>query len=326
MKSQRRHELQHNTLDTELARGLTWMRNHGTKLAMGALAAALVVLIGTYFYRGHQQSVQEQTYQMSAWLYGSELPGLDAQRKAQLAQEEGFEGTLAKLLLGREAMEESFQELAKNPPNRIAAREKRDEALGHFQAVLAEANDRPLLASQARYSMVVVYEDRGETAKALEQCKAILDRPDLNDGYFIYRWARQKQKQLTRATGASREDRMVVVPPLRLKVRREAQAVLGALAGASSQRMTRLLAQDNTVKDKLEELSEALENSAGIFDLHVTTDEAMAISEDVSLSEDKTVLVMELVRSEEDWLLKSARIQPQEEAREALETYRNQNP
>ncbi len=326
MKSSRRHELQHNTLDTELAKGLTWIRNHGTKLAMALLAIALVILVGTYFYNSYRQSQQEQTYQLSAWLLGASLQGLDEERKAELAEGDDFQAYQGKLLLGREAMKAGFDKLTQGSgPEEI--RTLREKAMGHFQAVTQGGEDYPLLAAQAHYGLVVIYEDRGEFAKAQEHCQAILDLPQLNTGYFLYDWAARKKRDLKQSLGKSRKNRLISVVPLRSKVRARAGSILFALSRGEAQGLEGLLAEENTVAENLEKISKAIEvQRPEIFDLHVGSDQAKAISDTISQEEQKTSLVLDLVRKEETWLLTSAQVKSLEDARKELEQFRTGNP
>ncbi len=51
MKSTRRHELQHNTLDAELAKLIGFFKKWGTHLAWSLLIGALVALVAVYAYK-----------------------------------------------------------------------------------------------------------------------------------------------------------------------------------------------------------------------------------------------------------------------------------
>jgi predicted negative regulator of RcsB-dependent stress response len=51
MKAQRRHELQHNVLDAELAKGVEFIRQRRTYIVWGVVLAALAILAVTYTIR-----------------------------------------------------------------------------------------------------------------------------------------------------------------------------------------------------------------------------------------------------------------------------------
>lgn len=62
MKSQRRHELQHNTLDAELAATITFFRNHWSKLLLAAAVLAVAIMaIVTYTSRRSGQLADFET-------------------------------------------------------------------------------------------------------------------------------------------------------------------------------------------------------------------------------------------------------------------------
>ena len=62
MKSTRRHELQHNVLDAELAKLVDFFRKWGTHLAWGLLAVVLIAGVILYVHSKHKQK--------SRWLQG----------------------------------------------------------------------------------------------------------------------------------------------------------------------------------------------------------------------------------------------------------------
>ena len=64
MKSQRRHELQHNILDAELGKGIDFLRRRRTPIVWGIVLAVLAVLVVTYTVRSAQnkRQVLQATY------------------------------------------------------------------------------------------------------------------------------------------------------------------------------------------------------------------------------------------------------------------------
>jgi tetratricopeptide (TPR) repeat protein len=329
MKSQRRHELQQNTLSVELSQVGQWVRNNGTRLALGALVVALLVLVGTYIYRSYRDAAIERTYLLYTWLSGSEPAELDDARKQELAQEDGLEGVMATYLLGRDRMTASFQEMFKGDSDPEKVRQLRDEAQDYFQATLDQAGDHPVLAAQARYSLTVIYEDRGEYVKALEQCKALQQMDQVSSGYWMYQWARDKEDALERAMDQARTARMVPSTPLRQIVRARAQGLLGMLAGGSVEDVKTELAPEAQLDGKIEDLADELALRPAIYDLHVGADKSLIVTETIEEEQDKPVmLLLTLARQagQERWLLEDLRSQPGEQALAALEEFRKENP
>jgi len=330
MKSQRRHELQQNTLSVELSQVGQWVRQNATKLALAALVVALLVLVGTYIYRSYRDTAIERTYLLYNWLAGSELPALDDARKQELAQEDGLEGALATYLLGRDRMTASFNEMWKDGGGDTEkVRELRSEAQDYFQATLAEADEHPILGAQAHYSLAVIYEDRGEYDKALQQCKALLNMDQVSSGYWMYDWAQDKQAALERSMDQARSARMVPVAPLRQKLRDRAANLLRGLAFGSVENMTTELAGEADLEKKVEDLANELALRPAIYDLHVGADKTLVVTEAVEEEDDKPMmLLLTLVRQagQERWLIEDLRSQPTEEALAALKEFRTKNP
>lgn len=331
MKSQRRHELQQNTLSVELSQVGQWVRRNGTKLALAALVVALLVLVGTYIYRSYRDAAIERTYLLYTWLSGSEPAELDDARKQELAQEDGLEGVLATYLLGRDRMAASFNEMFKPDSDAEKVRQLRDEAQEYFQATLNQAEDHPVLAAQARYSLTVIYEDRGQYDKALEQCKALRSMDQVSNGFWMHQWARDKEEALEQAMDLSRSARMVPVTPLRQKVRARAESLLGMLASGSVEGIETELAPEVQLDQKVKDLADDLGLRPAIYDLHVGADKSLVVTEAVGEDEEEgrpAMLLLTLLRQEgqERWLLEDLRSQPTQEALATLKEFRTKNP
>ena len=76
MKSTRRHELQHNVLDAELAKIVGFFKKHGTKLSWGVLVLALVALGWVWWTRKadtQKEQVQNQYSRLSQLAASSEI-------------------------------------------------------------------------------------------------------------------------------------------------------------------------------------------------------------------------------------------------------------
>ena len=59
MKSQRRHELQHNLLDAELGKIIGFFKKYGNYIAWGVLIAALIILVATYSVSKQRRAVTD---------------------------------------------------------------------------------------------------------------------------------------------------------------------------------------------------------------------------------------------------------------------------
>jgi len=176
MKAERRHELKHNTLDSELGQMIQWVKNHGTAIlwgiALAALAATLVIfLIGRV---------------------GAERRRLWAQyQQAVLDPDETLTPADRLAMLADVADQDSYRHLAAMAAMRMAdlhmntpylqrgagAAESWDQAKAAYERVIAEFGDEPTQVALAYVGLATLAENQGDLDTALTHYNAVLALP-----------------------------------------------------------------------------------------------------------------------------------------------------
>lgn len=190
MKTERRHELQTNTLADALGHAVDSVRPY-SQIAVGAVLAALVV-VGVVKYL----SVRSQESVVDAWnLYLQASTAGGATSDEELARLiEQYPDTAAAqwshLQLADQALSEGIGQLFQN---RSEANEKLRKAEQHYQAVQQRASEA-LLQERATLGLARVYESQGNLEKAQQEYQRVLDKWP-NGAYAIT--ARERVKDLS---------------------------------------------------------------------------------------------------------------------------------
>jgi predicted negative regulator of RcsB-dependent stress response len=200
MKSRRRHELEHNVLDAELAKIIAFFRRRGFFLACCVLVVAIVVfaIIAIHNWAVRRGVEQENLYTrlvmgdpenpMSASERQGELESLAAQtdNKRWAAGASLFLAMeyARRLLLARTAEEQ---------------RRCLDLATRYYSNVVWKFPDLPWAASQAHAGLAKLAETRGDFAAARREYQAVLSMPNL-EGYPVRARAAEDLKRLEELT------------------------------------------------------------------------------------------------------------------------------
>jgi hypothetical protein len=213
MKSQRRHELQHNVLDTELSKAVAFFKTNGTYLAWGVLIVALVIVVVTFASRRSAQKAL----------------GLERQYKTLLGNQYGPNLRLEDQLAG-------FNKLANQTDNRpiaadacvylgaiyaslagggggvdpaLLAEKPAEMARRSYQRVIDEFPGEVNTVAKARIGLARLAEEDGDLAAARQNYQAVLDEPKL-EAYPVRQVAAEGLKGLSELALAVR---MVTTQP-----------------------------------------------------------------------------------------------------------------
>jgi tetratricopeptide (TPR) repeat protein len=197
MKSERRHELQHNLLDEEIMQVWKFLQKYLTHILTG-IAAILLLLVIIYWWRSAAQSTfnrQYGEYSRLAVNAGGNVPldqriqGLD-----ELAQSASYPrlAVLSRLALGDACRQAAIISQAPNEQANF-----RNRARDAYQAALNDRNADPLQRANAHFGLAKVAEGQGEFDSAREHYDQILQMSDLQN-LPVYQFAQRERQGLER--------------------------------------------------------------------------------------------------------------------------------
>jgi predicted negative regulator of RcsB-dependent stress response len=190
MRSKRRHELQQNTLDAELGKGMQWLRKHGFKLAVGLLAVAVIALGVSYLQRqsrANRRDVQARYAKLTSSTRGVDEDPQDLVNGFRdLSQQDTVEWIAAASLVRAGNLRLADMAVATDPE---AAQAAGKAASTFFQKVLSEHQDQPAAISAARMGLARIAENKGEFQAARGFYEQITNDARLN-GYPVADQAR----------------------------------------------------------------------------------------------------------------------------------------
>ena len=281
MKSQRRHELQHNTLDAELTKALDWLKKHYFKLAVGALVIVIAVLIGVWIYNTQASKDAERRHMAALWAQmGADAPGLTAEVKADLLDGDGALAAQAHLLAGRDALLETQKDGSQE-----AAAELRSRARTYFQKVISSYGSYPDLVGRAWRGLALLDEQEQKWGDALKSVNSLLAVSGLNDGYPIYRWALDRKRALEQRleAGSTQVVKLAAVVPPRRVVADRARQFLFLIGGenVTDEQLEPHIRLASDVKPQIEKVKAVLGDSRIRVEdenSHVVGDRALVLS------------------------------------------------
>ncbi len=196
MKSTRRHELQQNTLDTELAWVAGFFRRHGTKLAYGLLAIAILALGFLLWTRRVEKKQAEVQGQYDRLLARLRQPHAKQDELLGELHSLGEQDTIPWIAA------DATLTLARLYAARVlsaATPESRQEALQRarttYRRVIDTFPEAPAPVAAARVGLGKLAEDQGDFAAARRYYQSVLDLPGLA-GYPVRTLARQALNHL----------------------------------------------------------------------------------------------------------------------------------
>ena len=184
MKSERRHELEHNTLDTELSKMVTFFKSHGVKLIYGVLIVVLAV-VGFRYYQ-NQHITKALNYQTRyTQLVGKSMDPATNQQELISGFEELAEQTTTPYLAANSLLQMgklfAIQSILSAPGEGVEAAEK---AAVKYKRVISEHTDLPEQTASARMGLAVLAENRGDYPAARKEYETILAMNGLS-GYPV---------------------------------------------------------------------------------------------------------------------------------------------
>ena len=206
MKTERRHELQTNTLADALGQAVESVKPY-SQMAVGAvLAVAVIVFVVKYL------SFRSQEGMVDAWnmyLQASAQGGTEGTAELARLIEQYPDSTAAlwsHLFLADQSLNEGIGQLFQN---RAEANEKLRKADQHYQDVQKKASD-PLLLERATLGLARVYESQVKLDSAQQEYQRLLDR--WPDGTFA-QTARERLKDLSQKSTKAFYDWFAVNEP-----------------------------------------------------------------------------------------------------------------
>ena len=196
MKAERRHDLQHNTLDAELAKGIDFLRKHGNRILMIILVVAVVFAGWVYLDRrakankAEVQNAYDQLKMRSIMEKKNEEELIKGYKSLSTQDSVKWIAADSLLELGLIYTAKSLE--AKNDEQRDRAVE---QAGKYFDQVIAEFSDLPSMVAGARMGLGKLAEGKGDFQKAREMYKAVIDTKVLA-GYPVVDQARVAQAEL----------------------------------------------------------------------------------------------------------------------------------
>jgi len=172
MKTERRHELKHNSLDAELVKVLDYLKKHakGISLTILGIVAAISVATVVIRNRAHAISAPRAHYDHLKTLNIFTTEGRTAALKGfeELADQDGNEQVAA--LACVEAGDICVRQQMTGDP----APGSRDRARKHYQRVVNEFGDFPLATGRAYLGLARLAEGDGKFAAAREHYQRVV--------------------------------------------------------------------------------------------------------------------------------------------------------
>jgi predicted negative regulator of RcsB-dependent stress response len=221
MKSQRRHELQKNTLDSELTKLKRFYRNHGTKLSWGLVVVAAIILAAVLWNRRAEQKRADVQYQYEQVRRLAMQPGVNREEILSHLRALTEQDTVpwvaadAALSLGRLHAVEALT---------APSSEARDAALQAARAaytrVIDSFDEHPVIVAGAQLGLGKIEEGQGNFEAARKHYQTVQDMPNL-EGYPVQTLAAQALRELD---GLSISVRLATSVPPWLEAQRKAEA------------------------------------------------------------------------------------------------------
>ncbi|MHC4985040.1 MAG: hypothetical protein ACYTFO_02680 [Planctomycetota bacterium] len=176
MKAERRHELQHNALDTELGQIIRWVRKHGTAILWAIALTALAATLVTYLVNraGAEERRLWALYQQAASAADPTLTTPD--RLAMLAEvaDQDTDRELAAMAAMRMAdlhMNEPYVQMGPGPG------ESWTKAQAGYERVINDFADQPKQVALAHVGLAALAENQSDLDGAMAHYNAVLSLP-----------------------------------------------------------------------------------------------------------------------------------------------------
>jgi tetratricopeptide (TPR) repeat protein len=172
MKSERRHELEHNALADWMTGFVTSVKPYANLILVVILVFALGLLAYTMWTRSARAEAAEAWEQMLASISGGKARDLELTAEAHPNSQVGF---LARTLAGDLRLAEGSNLVFES---KSQANQELEKAIDDYLAVIEKCNIPEILA-RARYGLGRAYEGLGDLEKAREAYKGVFqNQPD----------------------------------------------------------------------------------------------------------------------------------------------------
>lgn len=194
MKAKRRHQLQENDLARELVKIGQFLKEHGNKLATGALVVAVLIFAYVLFFGGTDT---EMLAIQRSW--GDIMTGRsDQARRVEMLQnltEQTRDRRIAALAGAQLGYEYATRALVAGTSSERQANQT--AAAQEYQRVLSEFGSYPEAVAKAHYGMAKLHETQGRLNEAAVEYKKVVDQSELT-GYPVRLLAEMNLRGLAR--------------------------------------------------------------------------------------------------------------------------------
>ena len=193
MKAKRRHELQHNVLDSELGQLLGFFKRRGNQIAWGVLIVVAIVFAGVYLYRQSKAKTMQMQSQYSQYLQSSAPVDERIEGFKTLAAQDSDKRIAAMSCVQVGCL--SAEKMLTGTLTDAERQKLADQAGEYYRRVVDSFPRQKLAVAQARLGLAKLAEGRGEFAAAKEQYLAVETMGDLT-GQPVLQEAKASLEQL----------------------------------------------------------------------------------------------------------------------------------
>lgn len=157
MKAERRHELEHNTLDNELAKTISFFRKHGNTIFWCIIIAAVLFMAVTFFQQRANRRHHAAEFEFEAALRDLSLTAEDRRARLEALTEQSTDrriAAMASITLGDQELREVMLGRSLVPPTQAMG-----QAAEHYQRVVDRFRDFPILLAKAHVGLATVSEN-----------------------------------------------------------------------------------------------------------------------------------------------------------------------
>lgn len=230
MKSERRHELQQNTLGAEFTKLRSFYQKHGTKISWGLVIVAAVVLAVVLWTRREDRQRADVQYQYEQVQRLSTQPDADREeviaRLTELTEQDTVPWVAADAAF---ALGQLHAVEALTAPTEKARKQALQAAQADYNRVIESFDKFPVAVAGAQIGLGKLEEGQGNLDAARTRYQTVLDMPHL-DGYPVRTLAQEALQQLnTLGTSA----RLATTLPAWLEAQRKAELEKAKTEGGS---------------------------------------------------------------------------------------------
>ncbi len=177
MKSDRRHELQQNALDSELGKLLSFLKRRGNQI-LTILLVVGVIATGIYYVRKRAAAQKAETRMQYDQYLQSRAPideRISGLRTLADQDDDKWVAAMSCVQVGNLCLVKSLQADMTSP----ARKELLDEAEGWYRRAIERFADENLAVAKARLGLAKLAEDRGDLQAAEREYQAVSNVPGM---------------------------------------------------------------------------------------------------------------------------------------------------